>query len=731
MVTGDNRGSRRWWFILTVGSGLLAALLTIVTSLNVRWPVTIAVGSVVAAATAMLGELASRKLKPGPFLSTRERLEPSREHLRRLVRQRRVDGQDSLLDQMVQKHWAFDLDTQRVDVLHGKRGEPRLRLRGPTVKWSKIITKWDQARGRLVLLGEPGYGKTVAALTLLNQINDVDSPGKPVVELFPLVEWYRWRSSHPGENLCSWLAYQLALTHPELSAKTTRALVDHDLVVPLLDGLDEVPAAHRRLCKEAIDDYGRRSKPFRPFVVTSRAREYAELRPKPAGRDCQVALLGLTPQQVSAVLDKQTSGRPEWNAVRHQVATKRSLAQLLQSPLRLAIAVRTYREPQGDPRELFTLNRHDAEAHLWDRLLSGTTGFGRADSADVIKWLRFLATAMKQQGRQRLWLHELYLFAPTDFDYERRFAIGIRLTVGLIIALIAGLTFTLTAGLDHGVVAGALMGLVASSSIGLTSGLEPSLRMMLPWRIRVRSLRLTNLPTLTALLVGVPPGLLLGLTLAWTEGLAIGLGVGFAIWLVIALVGAVAVGSELAAAPGRLAVRGPNAVLTATRNHALAAGLAAGLAPGLGFGLTAGPHVGLPAGLLVGLRFSLFFGLFAWLYHHWLRRRLARQGLLPRRLRRFMNCCAKPEQGWLRVSDAYEFRHRELLDHLAPSAHHKPEPRPSTSPDSATWTRDKRRLSASLFSPRGDDDLSRAFRRQAILVLALACVVVVVDRFIR
>jgi hypothetical protein len=46
---------------------------------------------------------------------------------------------------------------------------------------------------------------------------------------------------------------------------------------------------------------------------------------------------------------------------------------------------------------------------------------------------------------------------------------------------------------------------------------------------------------------------------------------------------------------------------------------------------------------------------------------LAARGALPARLRAFLQWCTKDERAWLRLSDAYEFRHRELLEHLAPS----------------------------------------------------------------
>ena len=146
-------------------------------------------------------------------------------------------------------------------------------------------------------------------------------------------------------------------------------------------------------------------------------------------------------------------------------------------------------------------------------------------------------------------------------------------------------------------------------------------------------------------------------------------------------------GARTAAAtvPLRLTVRGVSAVLMESRNFGLAVGLAVGLVYTLVFGLIQwfydlsangqsahGPaglvhglvH-GLPFGLGLGLIFALSSGLDYWLYYHWLRRRLASQGLLPLHLREFLDWCVSSERGWLRVSDAYEFRHREFFDYLA------------------------------------------------------------------
>ncbi len=86
---------------------------------------------------------------------------------------------------------VFDSDPRR----------PRLRVGGHQLPWSALTHQWDTSEGRLVILGEPGYGKTVAALTLIAHINAADTPGAKVAELFSLADWYLWHADKPGAGL--------------------------------------------------------------------------------------------------------------------------------------------------------------------------------------------------------------------------------------------------------------------------------------------------------------------------------------------------------------------------------------------------------------------------------------------------------------------------------------------------------------------------------------------------
>jgi len=260
---------------------------------------------------------------------------------------------------------------------------------------------------------------------------------------------------------------------------------------------------------------------------------------------------------------------------------------------------------------------------------------------------------------------------------------------GLVVGLPVGLSSTLMYGLVVGLVVGLPVGLIFGLVSGLTVSPQPSVRTHLDWRARLQYPNTRG--TLTRYLVfGLAVGLVFGLAMGLLFvggdsgeivetlvflGLVFGLVSGLTSVVLSLLLGDVVAADP----PRRFAHARPDAVLTASRSNGLftglvgglgiglATGLLFGLAGGLVFGLISGLIGGLVFGLPVGLVAGLRAGLGAWLYHYWLRSRLVARGVLPARLPAFLKWCAEDEQGWLRISDAYEFRHRELLEHLAPA----------------------------------------------------------------
>ncbi|WP_239382771.1 NACHT domain-containing protein, partial [Frankia sp. CIT1] len=95
--------------------------------------------------------------------------------------------------------------------------------------------------GRLVVLGEPGSGKTVLLLRLALDLLARRDPGGPVPLLIPVASWNPDRV-----NLYDWLETQMIREHPWLASTAVagisraRALLTAGLILPVLDGLDEI-----------------------------------------------------------------------------------------------------------------------------------------------------------------------------------------------------------------------------------------------------------------------------------------------------------------------------------------------------------------------------------------------------------------------------------------------------------------------------------------------------------
>jgi hypothetical protein len=112
---------------------------------------------------------------------------------------------------------------------------------------TSILQVYEQAQRFLLILGEPGGGKTV---TLLHLAQALLAQGAAPV-FFNLASWARQQKS-----LLEWMQGELKLAygiHPDLSAP----LFKQQALIPLLDGLDEVAEAQRPACVSAINVFCR------------------------------------------------------------------------------------------------------------------------------------------------------------------------------------------------------------------------------------------------------------------------------------------------------------------------------------------------------------------------------------------------------------------------------------------------------------------------------------------
>ncbi|MCD7441908.1 NACHT domain-containing protein [Streptomyces lincolnensis] len=239
---------------------------------------------------------------------------------------------------------------------------------------------------RLLVLGDPGSGKTLLLVRLVLALIEDRAGGDPVPVLFPLASW-----DPTAVDLRGWMERKLVQDHPELGAtapgeygRSTLAamLLDRRLVLPVLDGFDELAA---EVSASALHRIGEALPYGRGLVLSSRPAEYrAALRPR-AGVPARLSgtagirLEPLGAEDVAAYLLRDaggadTSAARRWAPVVAVLGTDTPVAQALTSPLMVALARSVYNPRPGegdgdlpDPGELVRCpTRAVVERHLLD-----------------------------------------------------------------------------------------------------------------------------------------------------------------------------------------------------------------------------------------------------------------------------------------------------------------------------------------------------------------------------
>lgn len=273
-------------------------------------------------------------------------------------------------------------------------------------------------RGRLVLLGEPGSGKTILAQALMLSLLGTRADTKLIPVPLSAASW------QPGsESLTEFVARQLHLDYG-VTESTARDLASGGRIVPVIDGLDELPLQDMI---SAIGMLNRYSAPVAAFVVTCRAREYERVV-SATGLAISGAVV-VSQQPVSqadaqAFLSSSAVGDDtRWPRLFTELADQPDgpVARALTSPLYLWLARETYRSPRSDPEELLALPSQAAVERQLARALipasyalppatqqtSRAARRSRSYAVNAEKWLSFLAVRMREQGTAELAWWEL------------------------------------------------------------------------------------------------------------------------------------------------------------------------------------------------------------------------------------------------------------------------------------------------------------------------------------
>jgi len=199
---------------------------------------------------------------------------------------------------------------------------------------TSIVQAYELAQQELLILGEPGAGKSTQLLELAHHL--VEQAEHDVTQPLPvLLPLSSWATTHPP--LHDWLVEQVALLY-QVPKGLSQQWLQGEQLLPLLDGLDEVEASQRAACITAINTYHHEH--LQSLVVCSRTSEYeAAATQERLALHSAVVVQPLSAEQVDAHLEHL--GQP-LVALRTTVHKNPVLQELATTPLMVHVLVLTY-----------------------------------------------------------------------------------------------------------------------------------------------------------------------------------------------------------------------------------------------------------------------------------------------------------------------------------------------------------------------------------------------------
>lgn len=575
---------------------------------------------------------------------------------------------------------------KRWQLFHFLKGDRRNK---PESKSTLLSTFEDEdIGGRLLILGNPGSGKTTILLKLADALLERAKGTNQIPYLFELSNW-----QNNQQSLADWMTAQLELDY-KIDPSVSKKWIVSGQLIPLLDGLDEVKSSHMTSCIEKINDFVR-CMCMPQVVVCCRIRQYEESRLLLDSLNGALRLKPLKNDQIQKYFED--SGQVDiWYAIQDEPGlhsllkpikaeqstdTGADSLPILRVPLFLQILTVAYQsgERLSSKEDLFDAyidKSLSSDRRTWDRR-QGTLAKKAAKqiyekiedepSTDKTKkYLGWLGKQLLETERRNDFLIEQ--MQPTWLSSSRTRWLY-RLMFGLAIGLISGVILIRLVGFSGGMLSGLVFGLffgVAGEPLGgLVFGIEdinPVERITFSFSNFEKEKFINNLAF--GIIIGLIGGLIAGLL----GGLAENLVGGLLFSLVFGLLGGLRSGLQ-----EKLVVRRiPNQGIFRSAMNLIPITLClypAGLAIPAIQKVLLNSDMSFLQILSYGYSYTLLMGFalcggLAVVQHTVLRFLLWREGAIPWNYAKFLRYTTE-RRLTQQVGGHFRFVHRELLEHFA------------------------------------------------------------------
>ena len=292
-----------------------------------------------------------------------------------------------------------------------------------------IIEIFDEANESLIILGQPGSGKTTMLLelarTLISRAEENPKAAIPIV--FNLSSW------QSDESLIYWIVNELNEKYL-IPKHIGRSWVEENRIAFLLDGLDEVKPEHQQSCVQAINQF--RKDYLTGTVVCSRLDDYKTIQQK-LKLDVAISLQPLTPEQIQVYIaeDPQTS-----QVIQGLLESDHAFRHLAQSPLMLNVIMLTkHTVTLSNPLPDEEYRRHLLDVYAQQMLKRrGTDSLYQSDQTTA--WLSWLAYQMLLHGQSIFLLDQIQPNWLAKGTQRLLYFIWSRSAIGLLLGLLFGIT---------------------------------------------------------------------------------------------------------------------------------------------------------------------------------------------------------------------------------------------------------------------------------------------------